>query len=216
MIKLPGGGAWKGVPVEPGVLGIGQPDMADQLFRALQLKGPLPNELDRHYQIGITALDLAAAEYRYLRRESLGYIGMNSAATAGQFGFQCLQGVDGKLTVIEQVIITNLNAGAITVQLGTMATAPAAGTTTPGVPRDSRLGVAATLGSKGTTGTNAAPALPARIMLAAIPPGSSLRLDLDLVLAGAAAFFAVIGQAVNLQQATSFVWRERAALSSEG
>jgi hypothetical protein len=216
MIKLPGEGAWQGIPLEPGVLAIGQPDLADQLFRALQLKGPLPNELDRHYQLGINALDLMDPEYRYLRREALAYGGaLVAAGGAGNFGFGSLRGAADKVIVLDEVHLANPTAATIQFQCGVQGQFPSGVGAVAGTPRDARLGVASVLAGAVRMGVDPAPVAPFQPYTIAVQAGDTYCLRVAAVLASASQFWSAIAQTANVAVGVTFFWRERAMLTSE-
>jgi len=216
MIKLPGEGAWSGTPLEPGVLNIGQPDIGDQTFRALQLKGPIPNELERQIGLSIQVLDFQDPEYRYLKRESLAWGGGPLAAGgAGNFGFGSLRGVDGKILVVEQIWLANATAAVLEYRVGTQAQFPAGVGATPGIPRDTRMGVNATQGGAVRLGVDPAPTLPPLPFSVLVPIGNTVVLQPNVILNSATSFLSCIANTANVRVDVAFLWRERAMLTSE-
>lgn len=207
-------GTHEGIP--PGVLALGQPDVPDQVFRALQLKGALPGELDRRIQLGMNVEDFTRPEFLWLRRGSYGYGGVNQNALAANFGWATITGGVGRVATVELIQIVNRNAVAAEFQVGWVNGAPSAGGVAfPGVNRDDRGGTGATLGAILQGARNAAIANPPiNPILISVPAGGSYDLDQPWMLTGAA-ILAVVGFVVNSTVCVNFFWRERTQLTSE-
>lgn len=204
-----------GIP--PGVLALGQPDLPEVVFRALGLKGSLPLELDRQFQLGITVEELTKPEFAWLKREQLGTGGGTVAAGgAGQFGFGSLRGSNDRLVVNDRIIIANSTAATVLYALGMQTTFPSGAGSIPGVPRDGRSGVGSTtLGGAVRMGTDPAPVAPGLVTYVSVPAGGSFCWDVPFILAGSGHFFSVICQTANVRVDVAFYWRERVQQSSE-
>lgn len=199
----------------PGVLDVGQPDLSELTFRALQLKGALPAHLDRQIQLGLTVEDFTRPEFWWLRRGQLGYWPVNLPAVAGQLGTATIQGASGVLAVVERVIISNPAAAARSFLVGLSTALPGAGGVGQGLSRDTRSPSGTNCAVLGQAKAFAAPVTPTGNWLLTIQAGDTIILEPNAVLSGTGAFYTVQALTVNEVLACQLEWRERVQLSSE-
>lgn len=202
---------------------LGQPDLAEQYMRALNLKGTLPSYSGPEFEPSITTLDLTDPEYDYLRRFNRYQGGASLAAVAAQFGYIALgrNGVQrDMLAVVETIIIANNNAAALGVAVFLSQNALFGVGSGLNLPMDDR----ASSVSGYTIGTfNSASNLSGGlfgVMNLTIPATSSLILPVAYVLTnrdvgGLPSMLYVQTNALNVQLAVTFTWKERALLASE-
>lgn len=198
----------------PGILDIGQPDVSEVTFRALQLKGALPAHLDRQIQLGIQADDFTLPEFWWLRRGLLGTMMLSSAALAANVSWVAVRAPVGTLAVVDSVFILNNNAVASTVILGMRDIPPGAGTFGAAVSsRDARAG-AGRCSVEGVATQSAGIATPFPSILVTLAPSEGREFRIPFVLANGWVL-SVCQQAVNQSVVACFQWRERTMLSSE-
>jgi hypothetical protein len=213
-----------------GALLIGQPELSEQVMRALDLKGDLPQMLDVGYQPVIIAEDLTAPEFRWLRRNARLSQGITIAAVAAQFSqgaFAPLASARNTLAVVEKLILANLAAASASFLIDSQPNITVGAA--PGIPRtalDDRsipTGQLQPAPSFGLVSATAAAGLTAAgAIIVAVPAGSTLVLDLNWVFTArqvlttpAPSLLLVQSGNVNTQIQFSVVWRERTLLSSE-
>lgn len=143
---------------------LGYAEYAETLMRSLGLKGDLPADIARMFDVGFTINDLSDPEFQYLRRAVLWESGGTQNAVAAEFGVLALGGRAGattrtSLAIIEKCVITNLGAGTIPFSIGVdwASTATfASGLNRSSYPRDDRAALVST--SAFATGTDSDPA----------------------------------------------------------
>lgn len=193
---------------------VGQPTVGEALFRALDLKGDLPQALEQYLGLSVTALDLEKFEYLWLKRTLPMESWVLQAPVAGQFaaaGFT--NPTTDLLAHVTRVTLTNNSGAAAQYHMG-MAGAGIAGLggTQQPSPRDDRaLGASSQMLVQATT-LVAAVTVSGRIF--DVGPTSSLVLDCDYVVTGQAPL-RICCQQANAGFAVTFEWEERALLSSE-
>lgn len=93
--------------LEAGALKSNQPELADLVFRSLDLKGQLPLELEREYGLQLAVEDFTRPEFYRARRRA--WWAASDALAAGGAGtyatLQLLAPSGNMLTVVERVII---------------------------------------------------------------------------------------------------------------
>lgn len=204
---------------------LGQPDLAELLMRGLALKGALPSFSGSEFQPVVTALDLTDPEYDYLRRLSRYQGGASVAAVAAQFTYVVLGranfGARDMIAAVQQIVIANNNAAALGASIYVTDNNALGVGGGQNLQMDDRLSTrsAFTIGS-GTLAANVSGGL-FGVLNVTIPANSTLVLPVDYVLTnrnGATDIpfqLWVQSNAVNVQMAVTFVWKERAALPSE-
>jgi hypothetical protein len=209
---------------------LGQPDLAEQLMRALALKGALPQYLEGEIGTSITALDLTTTEFQFLRRIVRLSQGFNAPAVAAQFSqcaFAPVANAPRTMCVVERVIIANFSA--TNLQYFVDSNFVNGAFPAPGVPKsglDDRslpFNTGQPVPAFGVLGLTAAGAiLGLGAIRIAVPAGNTFSLDLDWVFTNrtvnntpAPSVLAVQVSAVNAPLDVTFVWRERPLLSSE-
>jgi hypothetical protein len=216
-----------------GRLLIGNPSWGELMMRAAEIKGDLPEYVEQYVQGEVQLDNLLNPEYSYLRRMSRYHGGRTIAAAAGAFtgvAFAPQSGITVRsLCVVERLVISNPNAGAMVAQVAVGVPSVAivqAGGVGPN-PSDDRLMPAAAGAAVSAfypvTNSNAVAMLsgfdPIRFD---IPGNSSVQVDIPFVLTNkspvnASTFAALLVEpsAVNLGIRVSFSWRERQLLSTE-
>lgn len=208
-----------------GHLLLGQPELTEQLMRALDIKGDAPRLIEGTYSGQVIAENLTRPEFDYLRRTNRFARGRRVAPVAAQFSqiaFGYPTTFTGRaLVLLDTVVIQNNNAAAVlTVNFGfgpVGAITPDAAF--PGLASDDRLLVAQSLACIGV-GANAASPLPTTAEVT-LPASTVLVLNLPFILTNnrPAALtqqpFYIVGGATNIGFGANFYWRERVILSSE-
>jgi hypothetical protein len=207
---------------------LGQPDLAEQYMRALALKGQLPSYSGGEFIPTVQSLDLAEPQYDYLRRFSRFQGGARLTALAANFNYvflgrNAVSGVRDMLAHVSQIILTNFQAAAATGFLIYIGADTLLGVGSgQSIMMDDRLVTTRsgfTIGSL-QSGTNVSSGL-FGLLEVMVPAASSLVLDLDYILSNtysAAAFPNVLISQTNAQNVdtrTTFIWRERVALTTE-
>lgn len=199
-----------------GQLQSNQPELADLVFRSLDLKGRLPLELDREYQLGMTVEDLTRPEFYRARRRAYWGASHSMAALAANLNFfQLIEPTGEVLTVVERVIISSQSADSYGIAI-----VPAlAALARPVRSLDNRNGVGPLSGSStfqadqaavGPVGTGS--------LVVRVAAGTTLVVEGPWILAPTAAgtsCLAVQNQGVNIASQVGFVWTERHATQSE-
>jgi hypothetical protein len=215
---------FKSLPAE-GRLVLRNPDLAEHLMRALELKGDLPQALSSFFTPVIQALDLTTEDLLYLRRITRWSVGVNMAAVAGQFAVSHLvpnssPAPRAMLAMVDAVLVSNPNAATMPFQYGVSILGSGQAITSQGNPLDDRQ-IGAPRAFYAAGGNNqAAPSIPSASAIASIPAGGSLWIYPKAVLTGKdntvnlTSFF-VAGQAVNQALQVVYHWRERAITVSE-
>lgn len=89
------------------------PPLFERLFRALGIRGPLPDSLTWEAQLGVNLLDLSRPEYSWLWREQRYVYGHTVSPVAAQNSVSIigLPSTASALLVIDKIRIWNANAG---------------------------------------------------------------------------------------------------------
>lgn len=202
---------------------IGQPTVAEQVMRALGLKGDLPQRVDGLFALGLTVDDFTRPEYAWLRRESLYEQGANIAAVAAQFSNAYLT-ITGQraLAVVEQIIIVNLDAAAtrnFRFAVRSVTAFPYAVTGT-GSSRDDRATGPANSIARFGSGTSAARQVNGGPFVS-VPSLGTLIVPVSIILTGATdntgaqGALCVETDIVNVPCMIGWIWRERSIMDSE-
>jgi hypothetical protein len=208
------------VPPAPGLLDLNQQDYPTQLNKALGLQVRPPAHIDARVSVGIQLDDFTRPEFSALRRLSLMSCLVQTAAVAAQFPVvQLVANVSRTLIVLERMILTNANAGTITVNWG-WGGFDGGITVTPSA-RDSR-----NYGNPGaayiTAQNVAAPAAPVPTQgYARLATDANLVVEMNQVIVNPTPGFAtspsfkILGNQVNSNINVTLFWRERALLQQE-
>lgn len=201
----------------PGLLDQNQQDYSTQVARALGIQGSVPGVLDARVGVGVQVDDLRAVEFQYLRRAVAAYFGSNVAAGgAGFFGFSSIRGVNGKIVLVERVLIANPTAATIVFSCGIQGAFPSGVGSVAGTARDTRFGVAVlNTGAAVRGGSDPAPTAPSIPFQVAVPAGQTFELKPEIVLNSSSAFFSVISGTANVAISCAWFWRERVTLDTE-
>ena len=191
----------------------------ERLFRALGIRGPLPEDLAWQSQLGVTLLDLTKPEYAWLGREAR-YVGtMQQAAIVGNNSVVIISNPGTQLVTLELVRIYNRNAGSLIVGWNTdTATAGVAATRFMGL--DTRQDISTTLAPRPTVQlfTNAAVvAFPATSPSIQMNSGTTEDIAAPahpIVLRPGTTLW-IQTAATNIQLDVGVWWRERAPSDSE-
>lgn len=208
-----------------GHLLLGQPEISEQLMRALDIKGDSPRLLDAAYSAQVIAEDLTRPEFDYLRRLNRFAGARRVGPVVGQFPQVVLGHTPAfagrSLIVMDMLTIENSNAAALQIvfglaSVGAIAPDPAF----PGAGSDDRLTVAQSIGCVGA-GANAVSPLATISASITLPASTSLFLPITYVLTNnrpaglpQRALY-VVGNATNTGLGAAFWWRERVLLGSE-
>lgn len=209
------------------------PEFAEVIMRALALKGDLPRELLAEFQLGLQVADFSdPSEWSWLRRTILYDGGCTVAAVAAQFGiavFATRVGLSSNqrqvLAVLDQVILTNTAAAAMTFEYGvTLSGTGIADPNRQAYAKDDR-GTSPTFATNTSafavgSGSNAAPPLGSSHAIVSLAPGASISLKGPWMLTNrdTGAFrsaFLVQAGTVNQAFVAAFTWRERVLNDSE-
>ena len=200
---------------------LGQPDLAEQLFRILGLRGDLPRELLPELRGTIRLDDFTLPEYQWDRRTSRFQQGTFVAAVAGQLASVSLvaPATQRLVGVVERIIVANANAAAQVLRVDMNWLAPTYATTTSGAQYDDRLRSPANSVLRFGGGAQVA-RIVTRGFFLSVPAGGTVVLDFPFVLtgtqlAGVPAALTVEADIVNTSVTAGFTWRERVALQSE-
>lgn len=195
------------------------PPLFERVFRALGIRGPLPDELSWLTQMGVQLVDFSRAEYAWLWREAR-YIGtLQQAASVGNNSVVILSNESRKLVAIDRLRISNRNAGSIIVGMNTD-TAAAGAAVTRFMGLDTRQDISTTLAPRPTLKlyANAAvvafPASSPSWSLSSSQEIDVLTPDQPLVLRPGTTLW-LQTSAVNLQLDVTAWWRERDPSDSE-
>jgi hypothetical protein len=198
---------------------IGQSDLSEQLMRALVLKGDLPQELQRGFGCEITALDLTAPEFRWLRRTTQ-YTAFTSVAAggAGFYSYCELTPAASKLTVLERVRIGNPNGAAQLCFVGFTGGNFIGVTVTAYGDRDNRQPLGGRGSAQVTHGVSNATASPWQHLGVYVPPLETVTLEGPWILSQTKALssaFTVMCNPANTGLDCTFEWTERQIQDTE-
>lgn len=225
------------MPRAPGIghLLVGQPDVAERMMRGLALKGTLPQYIDGDYDPMVVVEDLTAEEFGWCRRFIPWQAAIGQAAGgAGVFSL-CVLGPKASqgrtaLAVVDEIVISNLNAGAVQYRYGIIPTSASgsAGAISGVAPVDDRTLNNVPAGQNGLFavggGQNAVDPItlsPANAGLCVLLPNTSIILNQKWVLSGAVntggnqQYLAIWTTVANLSVNVGFRWRERALMATE-
>jgi len=217
---------------EVGFMLLGQSEIAEQAMRGLELKGDLPQRIYSRMDLSITAEDMTQPEFYYLRRMSSWSKRVSIGAVAAQFPKASIAApnvagdIRSTLAIVDRIIIRNAGAAVDAYQIGIVMTGPSgtAGVAAPTTARDDRfqiVGASATCACSLAAGNAAASSFVNEgNMLVSVGIGATLVVEGPWILSGVAnVSFAsrlmVEGVTVNAGLDVSFIWRERALLTSE-
>ena len=195
------------------------PQLAERLFRALGLRGPLSSLVTWESQVGINLADLTRPEYAWLMRETR-YVGSaQQAAVAAQNSIITFANTGRNLITIDRLQVENRNAGSITVGINTdVAAFGAASARVMGL--DTRQDVSTspvprpTLAAAAGSQVLALPATSPAWNMSSSEVRDLLTPDTPLVLKPGTVLWVQVS-AVNLQLDVKLWWRERAPSDSE-
>lgn len=202
---------------------------AEQLIRILDLKGDIPGgSLAEGWGVSFQVDDLAAPEYRWLRRERRYANGDFLAASPGNFGtaeffLSTAVTAGAQLAIVEQLVLNNENAATMSYNIGlrnipnvnAFVLTQIAGVDDRQQPYDASpinysasflFAVAAAATQLGlSTGQS---------LRVTVPPGGSVILPIPYVVSGRGVLRIVTG-AVNQILSVGISWRERVAAPGE-
>lgn len=194
------------------------PSLAERLFRALGLRGPLSSLVTWEAQVGLNLADFSKPEYAWLARE-LRYVGSaQQGAVAAQNSILTLSNTGLQLVILDRIQLENRNAGSITVGMNTdTATFGAASARTMGLDTRQDLSTTVarpTLAAAVGTQVLALPASSPAFNLAASEVRDIITPDTPVVLRPGTVLWLQVS-AVNLQLDAKYWWRERTPSDSE-
>lgn len=195
------------------------PQLAERLFRALGLRGPLSSLVTWEAQVGINLADFSRPEYAWLMREQR-YVGSaQQPAVAAQNSIIVLQNSGSNLVIIDRLQLENRNAGSITVGLNTdSATFGAASSRVMGLDTRADLSTTAvprpTLLAFAGTQVLALPASSPAWNLSSSEVRDLTTPETPIVLKPGTTLWIQVS-AVNLQLDAKYWWRERVPSDSE-
>lgn len=212
---------------------IGQPALAEQLARALNVKGDLPQLTEPAFNLALLTGNLTDPEYRWGGREGYYVNGTSVAGVAAQFG-ACILGpragaARSAIAVVEKILIVNLTGVANNWRFGLLpASKTAAVPTLAGAPGDDRIiagrSVASSVFATGTGTAVADPRYFTQSGIIRLPADQSIVIPGPWVITGATmndgavdtlTYFGVFSDAVNTAVECTMWWRERQLLASE-
>lgn len=203
---------------------LGQPDLAEQLFRILGLRGDLPRDFLAMLSGGIQLDDFTRPEYAYTRRMMHYQQGQFSGAAVGNFSSVAMAVPNQRAIVhLDYLLLGNTNAAGANYRYSIVfGAAPAYAIASPGTVRDDRVNTGNTPQSIARVGAgNQAGRIVGGGAFVRCPADVTLIIPVNVTLtgnsdpAGNAARFVVEGDIVNTALITGLIWRERAALASE-
>lgn len=205
---------------------LGQSELSEQIMRALELKGDLPQRLFAGFDPSITALDLTEMPYRYLRRQLSFAQVHNIGPVAAQFPrvqFAIFQNTGRVLVQLRKAYISNPGAAALSVQFAVQSVGGFATNQRFGWGTDDRV-TPTQSGVVMTSETNVATTLStatAGIRQVFVPPGSTVVVEPNIILTNKVSPSGVInsvlfeGGTVNTQMIIACEWDERSVQTSE-
>ena len=195
------------------------PQMFERLFRALGIRGPLPDSIAWESQLGVQLLDLSRPEYSWLWRETRYVASLQQAASVGNNSVVIIANQGSQLVTIDRLRVSNRNAGSLLFGMNTD-TATAGGALSRVMGLDTRQDISTTAPPRPqvTLFANAAVvALPATSPSWQINTGVDVDVftpDFPCILRPGTTLW-VQTQAVNTALDVSVWWRERAPSDSE-
>lgn len=221
-----------------GYMLLGNPDLSEQMMRALDLKGDLPQHLVPAIAPTAQATDFTDPEFQYLRRMNRWQGAIRQPALAANFNYAVLgrnavpPNNRASIAIVERIIIVNNAAGPnpYWIYLNQNAAGPVGVGSNSGIPMDDRNANNGTLATAGqfTLGTVQSvtdfhpTGLVAGAMPLELPANNSIQLEGPWILTGnadnaftAPAQLVVQNGNVNQNLSVTFIWRERNLFSSE-
>lgn len=202
---------------------LGQPELSEQLMRALELKGDLPQLLDPIFSLTVQVLDLMDPEFQHLRRTRRFMAGNDIGPVAGQFPYLVFARngqTRDQIAVVERISVTNLNAAPLRCWIYLLQNGAAPGVGTQATPTDDRTPLAAAAGHTiGIATSITSFVTPARLTVN-IPQDQTVFVPGPWIITtagpvGAQTQLVVQGATVNQAFDVSVFWRERLLLSTE-
>lgn len=213
---------------------IGQPNLAEALTRALALKGSPPQYVQDTVGVSIEGLSLRDVEFLWLQRTMRLSFGIGLPAVAAQFAQCALTPTAGALDqsilcLCEKIIFANTTAGALNycfdlqpvAGLANAATVPKSALDDRAIPFNA---LQPTPAYGVTDATGAVSITQAGRQLVAVPAGSSIVLDVNMILSARRilpgvtfdpASIVVSNTTLNSPLNVGFIWRERKLMQSE-
>jgi hypothetical protein len=198
---------------------IGQPELAEQLQRAMELKGDTPQLVAPVLGWGVQADDYTREEYWWLRRGTRFCTSANVAAVAGQKAYHQLgrpvAGDRSSIAVTESITLVNQNAAGMLVYIGLQAYPALSAPSVVNIGNmDDRQAANVSAAFQLSSGTSAAPGTFQGSHSIFLAQGQVAYLPLRYILTGNL-LLSIIADVANLSLLADLVWRERALLSSE-
>lgn len=205
---------------------IGAPAFAEQIMRALAIKGDLPSYLNSEFAARFIAEDFTKGEYQWVRRSVLFELGTSQAAVAAQFGivnFTTRLASQGRavMAIVDQVAIGNTTAGTQQISYGVnFLGSSIADPTVDAFVRDDRALQARSAYSLSSGTAAPSPLAGTSHKLATIPAGGTYvdpgpwiltNNDNTIFRSGLIFVTTVVNQAINV----SIQWREREVIQEE-
>lgn len=198
-----------------GALKSNQPELADLVFRSLDLKGQLPQELRRDYSLEMRVEDFTRPEfYRARRRGWWANSKLLSAVAANVNVWQLTAPTGEMLTVCERIVI----AAAVTDYFRIALSTPAAGLVlVGGKSLDSRNGTALLSGASiFQAGPLAVSPIGSGSLVCRVPANETMEIAGPWILGGGNdAALIVSMDTANAGGTVGFVWSERHATAAE-
>lgn len=201
---------------ESGLYLVNQPDIPQRMFRALDLQGSLPHELEPRYRGVIVAEDLTLPEFWYSRRGRRFQGGSAIGAVVGQQCFSQLIPLGLTTTarliaIVDSVFVSSPAGGATAFSIG-LGGPPAASTARASLQADDRHNASSACSIQ--DGTSAAPVTPGGALVVDIAGSQTLEIRGPWILTGISNLV-VVSTTVNVGVRIGYRWRERLAAEGE-
>jgi len=213
-------GVFFGPPPDSDLVDQNQQDYVAQIQRALQLQQRTPGRLHRNLSVNFQLDDFTQLEFQWLRGRHTFESHIKEVAVAGQQSWLNIIPAPSKLTVIERLVITNLNPVAQTFVIGIVT--PEAGG--PGVNftmcDDRQYFGGASAGAQLLHSTGAAPTEAVGGLLLTVGANAMLDYPVNVVMTGRqnawnVASWKIVCQQANVRTDVGVRWSERNLLPSE-
>lgn len=192
---------------------ISQPGLAEQLFRAFDLKGDLPQAMEQYFGLSVNCIDLTAMEYRRLRRQSSFGGGGFCPAVAAAFSVLQLYpnaNSQGQLIKVEQLAVFNPDAAAVGIYINTGPSFPV-GVSFNAITRDIRDLKPSGCSIEATSSA----VFPQSGFYYILGPGQAVNLQLELVTVTNGGAIRIGATVLNKALHMAMSWTERDALPGE-
>jgi hypothetical protein len=197
---------------------IEQPTVSERMMRALAIDGSLPKRINGEYQPTLVAEDLTDFQFDHLKRQYRFNCGRFLAASVANNGIVEFGGAGVAPTLalarVYRIVLNNDNVAFMSYRVGLTASEIGGGTV-QGTATDSRGNL---VQSSFLMRAQNAVAAQLPVTLVNVPPGSSVVLDVDFILANvtqSGTCLHIASSQLNVITSVGVFWRERPILPTE-